>query len=134
MNEEIGAAKQVMNLQKTAIDGFMMGVLMLFNQTEAMLSTLFSLNPWLPNQSKNALTFWLDYNRKSLEGLKDFVDLGFSNLETGYAGMKMMGSVSSAAGSAGSALEEVVNATPIKTATDLMLGQQEQPEQPEQMH
>ncbi|MEM5790156.1 MAG: hypothetical protein AAGU11_22795 [Syntrophobacteraceae bacterium] len=134
MDQQFGAARQAMSFQKSALDGLFGGYMMMWAQAEAFLNTLLDMSPWVPEQGKTLVRSWVDYNKKSCEYLKSFVETSYANLEMGASGMRMMQNTAKAAEAVTSPLKEVggatplkslVDTTPLKPVTDMLLGQQE---------
>jgi hypothetical protein len=77
MYEQFGMLRQMMDMQKASVDGFMTGLIMMWDQT----AVLFDSAVWLPEDGKKAFRQWVDLNKKACEDLKSAVGGSYFRME-----------------------------------------------------
>ncbi len=77
MYEQFGMLQQMMDMQKASVDGFINGLIMMWEQT----AVFFDSAVWLPEDGKKAFRQWVDINKKACEDLKSAVGGGYSRME-----------------------------------------------------
>jgi hypothetical protein len=84
--EPVKIAKQMVEFQKTTFDNTFNAMGMVQDQAERMLST--SLNQWLPEEGKKAITEWSNACKKGAEDFKKTVDENFKKVDDFFATAK----------------------------------------------
>ncbi len=82
MNPQFTAAKQMIDVQKATFDGMINSMIMVWEQTSAMLESA----TWIPEEGRKAFRQWVEINKQGCVSLKGAVDSGYSNLERFFTG------------------------------------------------
>lgn len=81
MEQQMEAAKQLIDMQRATFNMMMNNTNMFWNQTEQMLSSFLGMANWMPEEMKGAFKQWLEGNKQALELFRNTVEEGFNNLE-----------------------------------------------------
>lgn len=74
--------KQVFDYQKNSLDSFIDSVATIQDQAEKSLGFFLDRNPWVPEESKNAIMEWGNIYIKGREVFKQTLDEGFDRMES----------------------------------------------------
>ena len=74
-------AKQMIDFNKTTFDNAFHSMVMLQEQTEKMVNTLWQQTPWLPEDGKKVLDQWVKLYKKGRDDFKKAVDQNFKKAE-----------------------------------------------------
>ena len=77
MNQQLKAAKQIIDMQKASAEIALNSLIAVWEQT-AVFAKGAAL---LPEEGRRAIMQWVEINRKACEGLKSALETGYSNLE-----------------------------------------------------
>ncbi len=80
MEQQMNAAKHIIEMQKAGFDGIMNSTLMFMNQSDVMLNSILSLATWMPEEMKNALRQQTETKKQAFEFFKKSIDDGYDNL------------------------------------------------------
>jgi len=73
-------AKQMIDMQRTTVEGMIGNMIMIWDQTGSMLNSSLNKAAWMPEEGKKALCSWIDGGKMGCETLKDVVSRGYCNL------------------------------------------------------
>ncbi len=77
MSNQYAAIKTMLEMQKSAIQSMINGMIVLWDQTERMLNNTVGV----PEEGKNAIRQWIEINKKGCENIKAAMDTGYANFE-----------------------------------------------------
>lgn len=80
MEQQMKAAKQMIEMQKAGFDGVMNSTLMFLNQSDVMLNSVLGLATWMPEEMKNAFIQQTETKKQGFEFFKKSIDDGYDNL------------------------------------------------------
>jgi hypothetical protein len=78
--DNIEIAKQLLAYHKTAFDNTFRSVSALQEQTEKMMGNFLQQASWLPSETKEAITQWLDAYKKGREEFKKTADQNYEKV------------------------------------------------------
>ncbi len=81
LDQQMKTVKQMIDLQKSTVDGMINSMTMFWTQTETMMETFLVQAVWIPEEGKKALRDWVETNKKGCETFRNAVNDGYSNLE-----------------------------------------------------
>jgi polyhydroxyalkanoate synthesis regulator phasin len=77
--------KQMVEFNKTTFDNSFKTMVMLQEQTEAMVNTLLAQATWLPEEGKKVVKDWVKTYSKGRDDFKRLVDESFKKVEDFFA-------------------------------------------------
>ena len=77
--------KQMVEFNKTTFDNSFKTMVMLQEQTEAMVNTLLGQATWLPEEGKKVINDWVKAFKKGRDDYKKLVDQSFTKVEDFFA-------------------------------------------------
>ena len=81
MEQQMNAAKQVIEMQQTGFNSMMNSTIMFLNQSDSMLNSFLGLAPGMPEEMKNALRQQTETKKQAVEFFQKTIDGGFDNLK-----------------------------------------------------
>ncbi len=85
MDQQMGMAKQMMDLQRMTFDGMVTNMITFWDQTDKVFGTFIDQAAWVPAEGKTAFKKWIDGNKKGCETFKKAVNDGYERLESYFA-------------------------------------------------
>jgi len=83
--EPLKMAKQMIDLQKTALDNTFNSMVLLQEQTERMVHTMMEQATFMPEEGKKILGEWVQTYKKGRDEFKKTVDDSFSKVEAYFS-------------------------------------------------
>lgn len=74
-------AKQIIAMNKTALDNSYNSIRTLYEQTEKVVGKFWELSPMFPEEGKKAISDWLTSYKNGCDKVKAMVDDKFKNIE-----------------------------------------------------
>ncbi len=81
LDQQMKTVKQMIDMQKSTVDGMINSMTMFWTQTETMMETFLVQAVWIPEEGKKALRDWVETNKQGCETFRNAVNDGYSNLE-----------------------------------------------------
>ncbi len=81
MEQQTQVVKQMMDMQKMAVEGMLNNWIMYWDQTEKMVNAFTDQAVWLPEEGKKAIREWTDSGKKGCENIKNAIDDGYKRFE-----------------------------------------------------
>jgi hypothetical protein len=74
-------AKQMLDMQRTTVEGTIGSVIMFWDQTGNMMNSLLTQTVWMPEEGKKSLQRWIEGCKTSCEAFKGAVSNCYGTLE-----------------------------------------------------